>query len=1224
MSGAEALLVVGIIANIVQLVDFTNKVVSRVKDSAQDAHSIPKAFRNIQATLPLLASTLRKTEDQVNTGKLDEQTCNTLRPVVEACEAQMNELKAIFDKALPTEGASRWTRGWKAISSVGKDNKVDHIARCLSELRSTLIHYHVTNLATRDGQHDIATDLNRPFTASTIIAGQNNDARQRELEERCLHSLAFPSMDSRRIGIEEPAMETCSWLFEHPLYQQWDSRNGAATSHGLLWIKGKPGSGKSTLMKRLVERSEERPRQGGICISFFFSARGAGLERSIEGLYRSLTYQLLRERRTLLAQLASLANEKEIRYGRGNWTWHVKEIKEFFHASIAKAGFGPLKVFVDALDECKDDDVQEAVTAFERSAAASIANGTVLDICWSSRHYPHIRVRRSLVICMEHQNAEDIAAYVRNKVKESSLIDHELESEIIEKAKGVFMWVVLVFRQLLDAGDQGYSRAGKKQILEDLPSELDDLFRRILLSVKPRHRQIRTLLFQYAMVAPEPLLLKDMQVALAFSAIPPPQSIRSWRSSESYLEPRTAFPNFIREVSGGLLEISTKKGEERRRVRFIHESVRDFIQSGASCELLDMGGYNDLARQGHQNLRNACLAYLSSQEVLSNLDRLSKFETSKYCNRKAWQTRTKAETAMYGFVDYAASMWPFHARGAEDTGQSQAYLVQMTTKASFHGALRLWVATRGPYRSEHKTTEGISYEEDFRVVLTDGIDIKEVLLWASCVEGIVSCIHPLLLTGVNPFFEIQGHKLAWFAAAESRRSEVVRGLLKNYVPNLPDYPFAGDHSLHRNLWSSGLGIVEVLLEHGFSADSRSDDGETPIQISSFSLCNVSEQIAMIRKLAVHGADIKVLDSVGRTVLHLAVRSNWRPEIVSCLIDAGADIEALDNHGRTLLQLAVGMNCCAEVVSCIIDAGADIEALDGYGRTVLHLAVCISSSPDIVSCLIDAGADIKAVDGDGRTVLHSAAVHSLPRTEIISCLINAGADVKAVDRNSRTALHLAVSTMGKSQRTVEILMGRANTVRNMLKAGADANAQDNDGNASLHLAIGNAFWHPEKSSKSERYYPRNIDQLTIVVHNLILCGANITTKNNDGVTAADLIDGLPDRISREFKSAYIKAALLLREANHDSDTEMSVWMRSLLLEGWRRSKLRELWGEGEYLWRLEEECRWTTGSPVRTHSPNTTLSALALAPANSFADLVRTLEKLDNTLLSTPCQTSTSA
>jgi len=1206
MSGAEALLVIGIIANVVQLVDFTSKIVGRVKDSAQDGHSIPKAFRNIQVTLPLLASTLSKTEDQIKAGKVDERTCKALRPVLEVCEAQMNELKAIFVQALPAEGASRWTRGWKAISSVGKDKKVDDIARSLSELRSTLIHYHVTNLATRDDQHDICAGLDGSITAGTTIAEQQKDACQRELEERCLHSLAFPSMNSRRLGIEEPAEYTCSWLFEHPLYQQWDLRDEVAMSHGLLWIKGKPGSGKSTLIKRLVEKTEERLRESAICVSFFFSARGAGLERSIEGLYRSLTYQLVWKRRTLLAQLASLANEKDVRYGRGNWTWHVKEIKEFFHDSIAKAGYGPLKVFVDALDECKDDDVQEAVTAFERSAAASIANGTVLDICWSSRHYPRIRVKRSLVICMEHQNAEDIAAYVRNEVKDSSLIDHELENEIIRKAHGVFMWVVLVFRQLVDAEDQGQSRAEKKQILEDLPSELDDLFRRILKSVKPRHRQTRTLLFQYAMVAREPLLLRDMQVALAFSANPPPQSIGLWQSSDSYLESRIAFSNFIREVSGGLLEISERQGIEHRRIHFIHESVRDFMQSGASDEILGMADNNAIARHGHQNLRNACLAYLSSQEVFGNLDRLCDFETSRFDKKQAATTRSKAEAAMYGFVNFAASMWPFHARGAEDTGQSQAYLVQLTTKASFHGALRLWVATRGASVSQHYgSIDGRLYAKESQVLPTVRIDDKEVLLWASCVEGIVSCIRPLLLAGVNPLFESQGRKLAWLAAAESCRPEVVRGLLDNDVAQLTDYPFARGSRLHQQLWSGGLGIVEVLLEHGFSADSRSGDGQTPIQIISnhdSSRYDVSEQIAIIRTLAAHDADIKALDSdgrtvlhlavrsssrpeimsclidagadaealdgYGRTVLHLAVRSSSRPEIVSCLIDAGADVEALDKHGRTVLHLAVRMNSRSEIVSCLIDAGADVEALDDQGRTVLHLAVGINSCPDIVICLIDAGADIKALDSDGRTVLQIAAVQSDPHPEIISCLIDAGADVEVLDNHGRTVLQLAVSNMGKSQHTEKIIRRGASAVQNMLNAGADANAQDKDGNTSLHLAIKNDLLDSWKSSEPERVYLRNIEQLTIVVHDLILHGANLTTKNNDGVTAADLINGLPDRIPKEFKLAVAKASQTLQRANHVMDTDMLGWDNIIHPGGKGKKESSESYGAmGEYLWRI---------------------------------------------------------
>lgn len=134
-------------------------------------------------------------------------------------------------------------------------------------------------------------------------------------------------------------------------------------------------------MKRLINRIEERLRDDNTCISFFFSARGANLERFVKGLYRSLTYQLLFKRRSFLAKLSLQINKKEVRYDHGNWTWHSKKIKKFFHASIAKANYGPPGVFVDVLNECKDDDVQEAIIAFERFVVESIANGARLYIC---------------------------------------------------------------------------------------------------------------------------------------------------------------------------------------------------------------------------------------------------------------------------------------------------------------------------------------------------------------------------------------------------------------------------------------------------------------------------------------------------------------------------------------------------------------------------------------------------------------------------------------------------------------------------------------------------------------------------------------------------------------------------------------------------------------------------------------------------------------------------
>ena len=131
MAGAEAILVLGIIANIVQVVDFSNKAIERVRESRQNLHDIPKAFRDVQTTLPLLANTLGKTKEHIEAGGLDEETCKALQPVLQDCQSRIQDLNDIFNKLLPVEGSSKVMRGWKAISSLTQDKKVEEIVRLI-------------------------------------------------------------------------------------------------------------------------------------------------------------------------------------------------------------------------------------------------------------------------------------------------------------------------------------------------------------------------------------------------------------------------------------------------------------------------------------------------------------------------------------------------------------------------------------------------------------------------------------------------------------------------------------------------------------------------------------------------------------------------------------------------------------------------------------------------------------------------------------------------------------------------------------------------------------------------------------------------------------------------------------------------------------------------------------------------------------------------------------
>lgn len=60
--------------------------------------------------------------------------------------------------------------------------------------------------------------------------------------EAFLETVSFSEMSVRQATIEPAESGTCLWISEHPAYKAWVDCQDLDDSHGLLWIKGKPGS----------------------------------------------------------------------------------------------------------------------------------------------------------------------------------------------------------------------------------------------------------------------------------------------------------------------------------------------------------------------------------------------------------------------------------------------------------------------------------------------------------------------------------------------------------------------------------------------------------------------------------------------------------------------------------------------------------------------------------------------------------------------------------------------------------------------------------------------------------------------------------------------------------------------------------------------------------------------------------------------------------------------
>ena len=123
-------------------------------------------------------------------------------------------------------------------------------------------------------------------------------------------------------AIANAADDTCKWLSKHPSYEKW-----FRTRSSLLWIKGKPGAGKSTLMKYAIRQGNPNETTKA---SFFFNGRGSSIEKSPLGLNRSILPQLLPLAPEQLSRLTLVYIERCQTRGKfaEKWDWHEGELKD--------------------------------------------------------------------------------------------------------------------------------------------------------------------------------------------------------------------------------------------------------------------------------------------------------------------------------------------------------------------------------------------------------------------------------------------------------------------------------------------------------------------------------------------------------------------------------------------------------------------------------------------------------------------------------------------------------------------------------------------------------------------------------------------------------------------------------------------------------------------------------------------------------------------------------
>lgn len=977
-----------------------------------------------------------------------------------------------------------------------------------------------------------------------------------EQKENILDKLKFDAVDSRYVSLRAAQTKTCQWLPKSKTYKAWQDATKLAEHHGFLWIKGKPGAGKSIMMKFLLQKAK-RMMTGSLVISFFFNARGDKLEKSTEGLYRSLLIQLLQSLSGnpldagALVPLLAMPEDSP---------WPIEALKSAFESVISQAGTISLCCYIDALDECSEDEVREMIYFFEDIGEQALGSNFIFRVCFSSRHYPHITIRKGLQLTLEAEpdHTNDIRQYIQSKLKiKEQDKKQKIETEVLERSANIFLWAALVVDILNKEYDKGLNPTLKR--LKQIPDGLHRLFEDILTRDDENIDEL-VLCLQWILFAKRPLRPEELYFAVQLGLDPAKPSRWDQDNTGSDMIDR-----FNLNVSKGLTEVTKKKST----VQFIHESVRDYLLRDDGLRTLlqhrkDMTG--DVEGFSNETLKETCLAQLGDQteSEIPIPDKLTKASSPE-------ETSLREETkAKFPFLEYAVNHVLSHADSAQKCGIDQTGFLSTFS-------CERWI-TFDNLLQKHQTRRHDS-------------DAPLIYLLAEHNSANLIQLHPQRHLGLTLSTEFERYNLPIAAALALGNHDAIRmlaieaakhsigpggdALISKIRAELTDL---SRFKSNRNgdQWKDLDAQTSITLLGSISlVDALWDTSMLSLRDDTRSCINLLRNFPSVdfaKRLICYQGFVNDIVDEGSALTNAAKTDTV--ELAEYFLSQNADPNLKDMErnaplyyaksvemARTLYQHGANpydissdegsfLHCLAErktpdalplMEYALGEMGIPIDTTTRSGRTPLSMAVT-GGSIKIVQFLLNSDkAAIDLADDEGRTPLSYAA--GADRTAVVKYLLKLGAQPHFPDKSCRTPIFHAANLIrysGFVARAVEALLDQPST---------DPNYADINGLTPLSQA---AFWN-------------HTDILRLLLKDARIDPA---IKCKKGRTVISHVD--------PYRSGESSLALLLKMTSVDPDEPDFGGKTPLMYacEEWSYRKIEELLRSGKVDVNAKDNLGWT--------------------------------------------------
>ncbi|KAF2685713.1 HET-domain-containing protein [Lentithecium fluviatile CBS 122367] len=401
--------------------------------------------------------------------------------------------------------------------------------------------------------------------------------------------LTDPYDDKKRIEETKGGLleDSYCWILENSDFQRWRDDQQSR----LLWIKGDPGKGKTMLLCGIINELNKSMAKTDQLSYFFCQATDSRINNATAVL-RGLLYLLVNQQPSLVSHIRKKHDHagKALFEDANAWV----ALSEIFTNILQDPSLNSTYLSVDALDECITDLAKLLDFIVLMSSISSRAKWIV-----SSRNEAYIErrlrlddsgIRLSLEL---KENAAQVSRAVNTyidyclsklpEIKHDTLLRDSVRKKMQQKANGTFLWVSLVIKELKDVMAWEIL-----QVLDEVPTELNDVYRRMMEQIKRLQRQYPELcrkVLSTVLATYRPLHLQELHV---LSSLPiPVQNVNQATAT-------------IVKMCGSFLTIRNDN------VYIIHQSARDFLFEEARHDIFPCG-----TGDVHQSVFSTSLQILS-------------------------------------------------------------------------------------------------------------------------------------------------------------------------------------------------------------------------------------------------------------------------------------------------------------------------------------------------------------------------------------------------------------------------------------------------------------------------------------------------------------------------------------------------------------------------------------------------------------------------------------